>query len=369
MNKEVISDKQGISIIILYMVGTSSIFMTALEAEKDSWLAIIMALFMALIVAFILARIKTLFPEDDLFQIIEKCFGKFLGKGIILLYTGYLFYTGVLVLMNITQFINISSLDETPEIIIRVALMLLCVWIVKEGMEVLGRWSEFFVIPIIGFILIFICLSIPKMNIHHLFPILSVGITPMIHATHFVFAFPLGETVIFTIAISQLSVKKSYYKVYMTGVLIGGIILLVICLTNLLVLGINITSGVYFQTHLTASLIDIGGFLQRIEAVMTVVLILAGFIKLSIYLLATSMGVAKIFGRPDYRFVVTPVALLMINLSVILFDSIMEFMKWDVEIWPYFSLPFQVIFPIIILIIAEAKKKRTKNSIREQTCP
>lgn len=361
MNKEVISDKQGIIIIIMHMIGTSSIFMTALAAKKDLWLAILIALFMALIMSFILARIKTIFLKEDLFQILDICFGKFIGKIISILFTLYLFHTGILILMNITQFIKITALFETPEIIIRIVLSIVCIWIVKEGIEVIGRFSQSFFIPVISFILVFVLLSVAKMNTDNIMPILSEGIKPIANGVFYVFSFPLGELGIYTIIFYRLKQRSSFYRVYMLGVLIGGIILLTISLTNLLVLGINTATSVYYQTHLAASIIDIGGFLQRIEAVIVIVFILAAFIKNSIYLLAACKGTAKIFGNSDYRFIVTPIALLMLNLSYFMFDSLMSYMEWDKDVWPYYAFPFQVILPIVIWIVAEIKNKQIKR--------
>lgn len=44
MNKEVISDKQGINLVILFIMGSTLVIGTGAEAGKDSWLAIIIAI-------------------------------------------------------------------------------------------------------------------------------------------------------------------------------------------------------------------------------------------------------------------------------------------------------------------------------------
>lgn len=61
MNKEVISDKQGIPLIIMFIVGSSSIFIMGLEAKQDLWIAIILSFLMALPTTLICARLYSIF--------------------------------------------------------------------------------------------------------------------------------------------------------------------------------------------------------------------------------------------------------------------------------------------------------------------
>ena len=106
---------------------------------------------------------------------------------------------------------------------------ILLIWGLKEGIEVIGRWSEFFVwIVILLFVAISI-LSISQMDINRLKPILK-GIFSN-------FSFPFGETVIFTMVFSNISKAKNYNKTFIGGLLIGGFIVFLATLRNLLVLG------------------------------------------------------------------------------------------------------------------------------------
>jgi hypothetical protein len=55
---------------------------------------------------------------------------------------------------------------------------------------------------------------------------------------------------------------------------------------------------------------------------------LAAFVKISILLLATCKSVSQLFNYKDYRFIVTPIALLSLIFSHIMVDSIKEYWKW-----------------------------------------
>ncbi|MBF8983402.1 endospore germination permease [Lutibacter sp. B2] len=303
MNKEVISDKQGISIISLFIIGSSIVLTVAGKAKKDVWIAIIFSILTALPIVWVHARLLVLFPGRDLYDVLELVFGKFIGRGISLLFIGFSFFLGGLVLRVFGDFISTVSSVAIPGIVPMLFMGALCIWAVKEGIETIGRWAEFFLIGTIVLILIVNLLLINKMNINNLRPILYEGIKPVVDGAFHAFIFPFTQTIVFTTFFSSLK-NKSVYKVYIVGLLIGG------------------------------------------------------FIKVCMCLLSTCNGIAKIFGFNDYRFIVTPIGLLIINLSYFIHDNVMEKAAFASDIYPSYAFPFQVILPISILIVAEIKKKQ-----------
>lgn len=358
MNKEVISDKQGISLMVLFIIGESSILTMGLEAKKDLWIATILAIFMVLPIMAVYSRIHHLFGDKDFFDIVEFCFGRFIGKIIIVLFTWYMIDLTSLILRDFGNFINTVSLPETPIIIIMISLITICTWSVKEGIGVMGRWSNFFLTVVIIIMFSTILLLIPNMNINNIRPVLYNGIKPVVKGAFGTVSIPFAETVAFTIAFSKFKTQKSPYRIYIIGLLLGGIGLFIISLANILVLGTDSTLILYYPSYSTVKKINIGEVLQRLEVVVALVFILGGFIKVSITLLAACKGVTKIFRCNYYQFIVTPIALLILNLSYFEFDSVMEYMDWNKKIYPYYAFPFQVILPIIIWISAEVKKKQ-----------
>jgi len=359
MKKEVISDKQGISLMILFIIGTSIIYASGIKAKQDMWLAIILSLLAALPLAIILARLHYIFPGKNLFGICELCFGRFIGKVITALYIWFIFHTGVSVIMNLNIFITTVSLTNTPKIIPLICICMLCCWISKEGIEVLGRWSSFFVLVSIAFVLTTLLFLIPQMNINNILPILNNGIKPVLEGSFGTYAFPFTQIVVFTIAFSGFETKKSPYKIYIKSLLIGGIFILLISFMNILVLGIDTTSRVYYPSHESALRVDIGELLQRVEIIISGGFVIGAFAKGSVYLISACKGIASLFNCKDFRFIVIPMALLMISFSSYTYNSVMDYFSWILELWTvFYALPFQMIMPVIIWIFAEIKSRQ-----------
>lgn len=367
MHKEVVSDKQGISLIILFIIGSSSVFIMGMEAKQDLWLAIILAILMALPMALIYSRLHCLFSDKDLYDIIEICFGRFFGKIIIIVLTCFFFYWASDVTINYGNFIWSISLSETPMIVPMGIFLLLCGIGAKKGIEVLGRCSDaFFIIPVIVLFVLAI-FSVKQMNIDNIFPIFGSGFKSILEGALNSLSFPFSQILAFSVVFSSFTKnRQSPYKIYITGLVIGGLILFSISLISLLILGINIADRVYFSTYTAVSLIGLGFLFQSIEIIISTTFLLGGFIKIGVLLLCICKGIMKIFNCTDYRFIITPITLLTINLTFFQYDSVMHYYEFQTEVWRYFTLPFQIFFPIVIWVISEMKNKNSKYNLKKR---
>ncbi|MCT4562840.1 MAG: endospore germination permease [Maledivibacter sp.] len=364
MNKELISDIQGICLIILFISGSTLALPTGIAAGRDLWLAILLALVLAIPLYLIYSRLLSLYHGKDIFGILEAVFGKFFGKAVGLIFVVYAFHLGTLVLRDQGDYLVAISLPETPIIIPTIIVVILCTLVVKAGIEVLGRWSKLFVILNAPIPTIMILMLIPQMDICNIMPILYKGTKPFLKGTLQALSFPFGDVVVFLMVFFALKSKKSSYNVFIKGLLWGGFLIIGVSLAEILVLGEDLYAATYFPNHSAASKVSIGDLLQRLEVIVIVATLTSFFVKISICLLAVCNGISKILGCREYRFIVAPIALLMCNFSYFIHDNIIMKTKWVDSIGIYYFLPLQVGIPILILIAAEIKQRRIKNNTR-----
>ena len=148
MQKEQITDKEGICLLIEFIIGSSLILGIGGDAKNDAWLAGITGIIMAIPMLFLFSRILSLFQGQDLFDILDIILGKVIGKVVAILYIWYAFHLGALVLRNFGEFMNIIAMPETPMIVSLFCLGLACIIAVRFGIEVLARTCAYF-IPLI----------------------------------------------------------------------------------------------------------------------------------------------------------------------------------------------------------------------------
>jgi spore germination protein KB len=360
MQKERITDKEATFLLIIFYMGSSFILGIGGEAKNDAWISGLLGLTLSIPMVLVYARLLTLFPEKGLFEILDLIFGKVFGKIVSQFYIWYSFHLGALVIRNFGEFMNTAAMPETPIIVPMFCLGMVCIVATRSGIEVIGRMSAY-ILPVLLFILFTIQLmGIPQWNIHHLKPILANGMFPILKGGFSAFAFPFAESVILMGAFLSLKTKNSPYKIYLNATIFAGVIVIILTIRNILILG-GILPKLYFPSHVAVSRINIGDFLQRLELTVAVVLIFGVFIKSSICLLVSSIGIAKLFNLHDYRSIVIQMGLLMIYFSYTLYDSIQEMRNWAFEAYPYYAFPFQVILPLLMLITAEIKIRLHKK--------
>ncbi|MEJ8553565.1 GerAB/ArcD/ProY family transporter [Tepidibacter sp. Z1-5] len=356
MNKNTISDKQGILLMTIFIIGTTSIQVTGIKAKQDVWIAIILATLLSMPVLYTYSYINSISNNDNVFNVIQNCFGKLVGNIIILLMSLFIIQNTCEVLINVAFFITTVSLRETPICIFLICIIFLCNWIIKEGIEVIGRWSEFFIFLLIFFLISTLFLLVKDMNGKNLLPIFSNGFKPIFRGAFDALMFPITQTVVFVFAFSSLTNDKSPYKIYFIGVLIGMFLLILISLINISMLGVDRVMSIYHPTYFSVGKIKLGNFLQRLEIISATIFILGAFVKISIYLLASCKGISYVLNCSDYRVISTPISLIIINITYISFENIMEFWEWTGDAWNYFALVFQIIIPMIIFISLLIKK-------------
>ncbi len=355
MDKEIISIRQGIYMVAMFITGSFMVMNTGDETRQDIWIVILMAMAITIPMLLVFSYLLKLHPGKNLFEIFIDIYGKITGKILCLLYCWYAFHLGALVIRNFTEFVTTISFPETPQPIIAVFIGLLCIWIVKAGVEVIGRWSSF-VFPLVAInIILTVALSTTKADMINLRPVLYNGIKTILPGTFAVFAFPLAESIIFTMVFDSLKDIKKCFRVLLIGTLIGCFFMVIIAVRNIAVLGVEYSIDLYFPSYVAVRTLNIGEIVQRFEVVVAITFILGGFIKISTCLYAAVKGFSKILNIDNYRPVSAPIGFLMMNLACILYSSLSEMFDWAINIYQYYALPFQVIIPIVTLIVAKVK--------------
>lgn len=361
MNKEIISTGHAISIAVLFIMGTSIFMGVPGQSGNSNWIAVLLAMVLVAPLLLIYARLHVLLPGKDLFDMLITVFGGILGRIISTLYIWYSFHLGALIIRNFGEFSRTITLTDTPMLAPMICLGLLCVWVVKAGIEVMGRSAKLLLLFAVFVNLVLITLAFSRLEYHHLLPLLDKGWQPLLSDTLGTFSFPFAEIVIFLGAFSNLSDKSSIRKILFGSLVISGVIIIMATLRNLLMLGPEVLSSLYFPAYVSAGSINVGDFLTRIEGSSAVAFVITTFIKTSLCLYVASSGIAKVLKLKSYRSVVLQMGLLMIYFADFVYKDIMEMYYFSYHIYKIYAFPFQVIIPLMLWICAEIVVSRRKN--------
>ena len=356
MDNNVISAKQMRPMVALYIIGSSLVTGASSAAGQDTWIGMVFGFLLSLPLILVHTAILNLYPGRNYPDAILKIYGKAGGRIVILFYSVYVFHLGGMVLRTFAEFIRTVNMTETPLIAIMAFILIVSVFLMKNRVNVLARVSKF-VFPLLVITLILtLILSIKDMDLKNIKPVFGSGFRNIFAGSWFFFAVPFGEVVVCAPLFEGLDRKNRILPVFFKGALYGFLVLFAANLRNILVLGYS-TSVFPFASYESVSVISYGEFFTRIEVLIGINLLLAGFIKVCVLIFAVSRGFSKAFDLGDYVPYVVPGGLLILSIALVVHSDTNEMYVWLYKYMPVYSVPFQIVLPILTLIIGTVRKK------------
>ena len=365
MNRRSISGKQMQSTIALFLMGSSVISSGMNSAKQNTWITVLIGVALAIPFAWIHAQILELYPGRNIIGNTLRAMGRPAGMAVCALYLFYFLVLGAQVLRTFAEFIKLVSMNETPLIAISVITMGTVVYIMSNRLYVLARIGKFVLPFLYGTIFLTIALSFKYFDPNNLKPVLHTKPSDFLNGIMTSFALPYGELVVCVPMFGALDRREKIFPTMIKGIFLAFIFLFTAVIRNTMVLGYYASVSL-FPSYECVSVIQLGEFFTRIEVLIGVNLVLAGIIKLGVLLFSSCEGAAILSGFKDYEPLVAPFCLLILTISILLHKDTAQVFNF-IKIYPAFSLPFQVLLPILVLIVGKIRRKieKTKKKGKE----
>ncbi|EOP17934.1 MULTISPECIES: GerAB/ArcD/ProY family transporter [Bacillus] len=361
MIQEKIGFIQLFYIMLTFEIGSAVIFGLGAEAKQDAWLVILVSMFCGLILMWMYTKLFEYHPGDTLIQMIPQIVGKFIGYPLITIYILYFIYIASRVTRDFGELIAGTLLPKTPMIIVMGGLMVVIVYCLYGGVEVFGRTGEVFfpallLISVITWIIIY---SSQIAHIQHLTPVLEKGIVSVWKAAFpLTITFPFGEMVVFMMFWPALQDQKKVKQLGMTVVLASGILLTINMINIISVIGPDWISKETYPLLAAVRLSHVGNFIERIDAVVTITMMVGVFFKVGSFLYGAALGTAQLFKMKSYRSMIVLFGVSIVPLSLMIADNYMEHIEIGLKKVPLFlHIPLQIVIPALLLVIAAIRKR------------
>ncbi|MEY8756753.1 endospore germination permease [Peribacillus frigoritolerans] len=365
-----ISSHQLMILILLYSVGTVILHTPsplAGFAKQDAWLAALFGTGIALIFVWFYIRVGNLYPDLALDQINEKVFGKIVGKMINLTFFIWSFSTSSQTIYYVGNFIETFWMPDTPLLALNILLAAVVIFTVRLGLETFTRTLEIFFIPVLLLLIVFLISIIPEANIQNIQPVFESGAKPLIRAILFyVSVFTLSPVMFLMIFPSKVSERKKGGKAFYIGTLIGGIILILVIMLDILVLGPDTTARNIAPSYTMAKKINVGNFLMRIEAIIATIWIITTYTRAVMYFYVSVVVFSNIFNIKDYRPFTTALGMIMVFYSSIVFPTVPSSGEFNKNIWLFYAATYGLVMPLLLFITAKLKNIIKKHHHSQQ---
>lgn len=356
MDKGRISSIQMGMMMYLTIIATAILTVpsiTAKYAKKDLWLSPIWASIIGFFTVIIVIQLSKRFPRQTFFQICEHTIGTLATKLLGFLYFTFFLIASGQITRTYAEFIKVFFI-KTPVSVIMITMLLLSAFTVIAGIEVIGRVAQFF-FPIFVFsVFIIIFLLLPQLEPSNIFPILENGLLPSLKGAIIPQVW-FGELFLIMFLLPSLSDSKGMKW----GILTVLLILVTFIIINITVLFIlNQNTEYYIYPFLSATqLVNLGDFIESIEPIIIAIWILGTFIKITVFYYATILTTAQWLKLSDYKPIVWPIGILIVEVSFWGVPNLMVNNHIDITVFPLLFPIMQTFIPLFILGMAMIRKK------------
>jgi spore germination protein KB len=365
MERAKIDARQLLVLIVLFEHGSAIVIPLGIGAKQDVWLAILLGLTFGLLLFFIYYRLYRYYPNAPLTTYVQDITGPSIGKVLAFVYIVYFLYIASRVLRDFGEMLLTFAYPETPLFILNAIMILTVMYGVYKGIEVIARTGVLFLtllylLAVSGLILV---ISAGLVDIHRLQPVLEGGwrrVWKVVFAeTLYV---PFGEMIVFTMLFPYMNNPKKTKQAAIIGMVLSGLNLAIIMTINVAVLGADVVARSAFPLLDTIRRIRVANFLERLDILFMIALIIGGFFKISVFFYAAVIGITNVFRVQNHQRLVYPLGLMVLLLSIAIASNYPEHITEGLKVVTiYMHVPLQIIIPLCLLIIATIRHRYFKQ--------
>ncbi|KGP70847.1 GerAB/ArcD/ProY family transporter [Pontibacillus yanchengensis] len=367
MTNEKINRYQLFTLIIFFELGSTFLVGLSLNAGRDSWIVLLLSLLGGIGLLLGYLKLYSWYPDLLFTKAVIKVLGRVVGYPIALLYCIYFLYMGARVLRDFGDLLAITILHGTPLFVTITLFTIIIGFGAYLGIEVIARTGEIF-LPwalLMGGLFIFFVYMMGLPQLHNIQPILNDGWS---NIWNNVFpagiTFPFGEMIVFSMLYPYVTNQKKLSTTSLFGLFISGLIITLISVTIVTVLGPSWAKSSAVPVLDTISMVNLQDFIQRLDPIVIILLVMAGFFKIALLFYVSFIGLKDLLSIPNNRrgaFVIV-LSLLLITVSLVMSKNYIEHTEVGLKIVPlYIHVPMQIIVPFFLISIAIVRKKLAKN--------
>lgn len=266
---------------------------------RDGWMSVLPGFAVAIPYGLMVLSFLKRYPQKNLLQISETMFGKWIGKMIGILYISITGYFGGLLLAQIGDIYQASIMPLTPLGVFYLGVLLLVLYLVSSGIEVMARFTEVIFPLITIFLVLNLVLSIPRMEQGELLPILSEGFTPLFKGGLKLAPFVMEYMLFLAVLLPFLPTGKQEFIQLKTGlwraVFLVGFLNMLVVLMQIMVFGPHETIRLAYGLLLLGKMVEVSRTVAGVESLFLGIWLGANVIKVSAFFFMTTWGLETVF--------------------------------------------------------------------------
>lgn len=357
---ERISNYQLFVLVILYEVGSTVIFGFTSSAGRTAWIPVLISALIGILINVVYFRIYKMNPGLTVVEWYPAQFGKWIGIPIAWIYTLEFMYDAGRGMGDLEILVPNTLLPRTPIWIIELIFILVLSYGLFSGIEAIARLGEIF-LPIILFLYmleVVLLFSSDIINVQYIKPLLGKGWKVIFNAV-----WPLGitqtfgQTLEFTMIWPLVKDQNKILKTTILATVFSGFFIASLNILAIISLGESTFSRSLFPLYELIRLINVGEFIENLDAINVLYFLTTAFFKLYIHLFCALRGLKLLTHSKNNTKLIIIIVSIVFFLGMNMAESTSEHLTVGVEIVPYnLWLPLFYILPIILFIVSSIRR-------------
>lgn len=274
-----ISRAQFYLLTVNYILGTTLfvlIFRMITHGGRDAWLVPLAGGAFGVLAALLWIGLHRCYPGKHPPQMFKEALGRPLGILVSALYFFFFVTLAAWMLRNLSDFMNMTMMRETPKTVFHLMFLLIVCYIAARGAETIGRMNAivtpFLVIPF----WLSLMLATINWNWERVQPMFQ---TPLIHLLNFtsIYGFPFMEAV--ALMMLYPLVRSGAGSALLFGIASAAVSLSMVVFAAIGLLGVERASRLNFPIYSIVQEVTLGETIVNIHSVLTVILLTLIFVK------------------------------------------------------------------------------------------
>lgn len=368
LEKGRISSRQFFLLILTLVLSVSLFNLPSIiisQSKQDAWIVMLIALGIDAVVAVVLYVLGLRYPNQTMFEYSEEILGRFMGKGVGLIFVLFFLLNTALGLNIITGFMITAVMPETPQSVFYLIMLIVAAYAVNAGLEPIGRLSEL-VGPLVVFsLLLSLTLNINNLKLENLKPVFQLSMREDLQNSLLPGSL-YGICIIMGVFMAYHNNPKDTLKVKLGGVVAGTILIILNLLVIIMVFGANLCTQLRYPLYVLAHMTKIGDLFERLEPVVMFFWIASGFLSTTMLYYVSTLGLAQLLNLPDYKPLTPFIGIAVFILTMTLFRNITDADALLGGIFPYLALSVEGGLTTLLFFVSLLRHRKKPIGIKKR---
>lgn len=327
-------------------------------SRQDAWISVLIGGALCLLIVLIAVKLSQMFPNQTFIEYTQEILGKKIGKAVLLLYFAQWYSVIGLILREFSELMKLT-MPRTPTWVIILGMLLIVVYATYQGIEVIGRCSEFIGPIIIVIVFITLFLNLNNIDLSKLTPmIIETGLGSIVKGAIPTAGF-IGQNAIIIMLIAFMTKPKEGLSPALWGTILPSFIVALATLTVIATFGPNLPSHMWYPYFRLIRVISVADFIQNVDIIFIVVWLTSVFMRLTLLFFVASYGSAQFLKIKNWKKMVWINAPIVYLISFFPRSIAVSDILYPIYITQRITLPVLLFgIPLLLLIVGKIRKKK-----------